>query len=122
MPKTALPLAALLLAALAATADNRVPTPAQAERNLKAAERALRQATTTFEAGATPEGKVWAKSADAAWRERVRVGCAPESDGLANAGSAAAMEYAIETQCTADAMLDRAKMIRDAMAEAAARK
>lgn len=110
--KTSAFLLALSLAASTAFAQaTRVPSPAEADRNLKAAEKQLAAAVAAADAKAPPmRDKLAASNAD--WRKRVEAGCSTD-DGSSLAGTAAARAYAIETQCTADATLDRARFVRE---------
>lgn len=107
-------LASLLFTVNVSAAD-RLPTMAQADRNLKTAQQSMWRAFVALQAQLTPVQNMALTADQGEWNKRVEAWCTPESDGLANAGSAAVLEYTIETQCTADATLDRARRIREAM-------
>jgi hypothetical protein len=106
----------LLLATSAAIAQ-KVPTPKVADQNLRIANQVMAEVLQSyfekFKPGLDERRRI--EQDQAAWAKRVEVGCTVEGDGGALAGSAAALAYAIETQCTADATHDRAAYIRAAL-------
>lgn len=101
----------------AAVAAQPVPSPAQAERNLKDAQRMMASELAVMHTRLPADKRASLKADDAAWQKRVAASCAPKSDGGATAGTAAALEYAIETQCTADATISRANLMRSTNAQ-----
>lgn len=103
---------ALALACFSAQAnDDSAKAVTKAEKSLKIANKALKAVLVTYRANALPESRPGIMVEQTKWRQRVEKECAPESDGAANAGSAAEFEYAAELQCQADAAVMRTKAL-----------
>lgn len=108
-------IASLMFSVSVAAAD-RLPTLDQANRNLKIAQKLMDRAVVAMTAQLTPAQKEALQADQEAWSKSAEAGCAPYSDGSANAGSAAVREDTIEAQCMASATRDRTKRIREDMA------